>query len=95
MTKQKTAKEQTPPNPIDSLPPQEESELHDTPFLVVGIGASAGGLTAFEAFFSGIPSDTHPDMAFVLVQHLAPEHTSILSEIIRKYTTMDVFEVSD
>ncbi|MDP3293042.1 MAG: CheR family methyltransferase, partial [Sulfuricurvum sp.] len=47
------------------------------------------------AFFSGIPSDTHPDMAFVLVQHLAPEHTSILSEIIRKYTTMDVFEVSD
>ena len=39
---------------------------------VVGIGASAGGLAAFEAFFSGMPADTDPGMAFVLVQHLAP-----------------------
>lgn len=77
------------------LMPQEESEIHETHFLVVGIGASAGGLAAFEAFFTGLPMDKNPDMAFVLVQHLAPEHTSILSEIIRKYTKMDVFEVSD
>jgi two-component system, chemotaxis family, CheB/CheR fusion protein len=64
-------------------------------FPVVGIGASAGGLAAFEAFFSGMPADTDPDMAFVLVQHLAPDHKSILTDLIRRYTRMQVFEVED
>ncbi len=64
-------------------------------FPVVGIGASAGGLAAFEAFFSGMPADTDPDMAFVLVQHLAPDHKSILSDLIRRYTRMRVSEVED
>jgi len=64
-------------------------------FPIVGIGASAGGLAAFEAFFSGMPADTDPDMAFVLVQHLAPDHKSILSDLIRRYTRMQVFEVED
>ena len=65
------------------------------PFPVVGIGASAGGLSAFEAFFSGMPPKTDPGMAFVLVQHLAPDHKSILTELIRRYTRMQVFEVED
>lgn len=64
-------------------------------FPVVGIGASAGGLAAFEAFFTGMPADTDPGMAFVLVQHLAPDHKSILSDLIRRYTRMSVFEVED
>jgi two-component system, chemotaxis family, CheB/CheR fusion protein len=64
-------------------------------FPIVGIGASAGGLAAFEAFFSGMPVDKHPDMAFVLVQHLAPDHKSILTDLIRRYTRMQVFEVED
>ncbi len=64
-------------------------------FPIVGIGASAGGLAAFEAFFSGMPPDTDPGMAFVLVQHLAPDHKSILAELIRRYTRMQVFEVED
>jgi two-component system CheB/CheR fusion protein len=69
---------------------------HDAPgFPIVGIGASAGGLVAFEAFFSGMPADTDPDMAFVLVQHLAPDHKSILSDLIRRYTRMQVFQVED
>ena len=62
---------------------------------VVGIGASAGGLAAFEAFFSGMPPDADPGMAFVLVQHLAPDHKSILSELVKRYTRMDVFQVVD
>jgi two-component system CheB/CheR fusion protein len=62
---------------------------------VVGIGASAGGLAAFEAFFSGMPADTDPGMAFVLVQHLAPDHKSILTELVKRYTRMKVFEVAD
>lgn len=57
-------------------------------FPIVGIGASAGGLAAFEAFFSGMPSDTEPGMAFVLVQHLAPDHKSILSDLVQRYTRM-------
>jgi len=64
-------------------------------FPIVGIGASAGGLAAFEAFFSGMPADVEPGMAFVLVQHLAPDHKSILTDLIRRYTRMQVFEVED
>ncbi|MEO6227760.1 MAG: chemotaxis protein CheB, partial [Thermomonas sp.] len=48
------------------------------PQLIVGIGASAGGLEAFKTFFSHMPVDS--EMAFVLVQHLAPDHISLLSE---------------
>ncbi len=64
-------------------------------FPVVGIGASAGGLAAFEAFFSGMPADAESGMAFVLVQHLSPDHKSILSELVKRYTSMEVFEVQD
>jgi len=65
------------------------------PLPIVGIGASAGGLAAFEAFFSGMPAETDPGMAFVLVQHLAPDHASILTDLIRRCTRMQVFEVED
>lgn len=64
-------------------------------FPVVGIGASAGGIGAFESFFSTMPTDSEPGMAFVVVQHLARDHKSILSELIRRYTKMQVFEVED
>ena len=64
-------------------------------FPIVGIGASAGGLAAFEAFFSGMPVDVDPGMAFVLVQHLAPDHKSLLRELIQRTTRMKVFEVED
>jgi len=62
---------------------------------VVGIGASAGGLAAFEAFFSGMPPAVEPGMAFVVVQHLAPDHKSLLTDIIQRYTRMEVLEVED
>lgn len=71
------------------------AQIAPNSFPIVGIGASAGGLTAFEAFFSGMPTDNEPGMAFVLVQHLSPDHKSILSELIRRYTRMQVFEVED
>ena len=73
--------------PAASAPPDS--------FPIVGIGASAGGLAAFEAFFSGMPKDAAPGMAFVLVQHLAPDHKSMLAELIRRYTPMPVVEVED
>ena len=64
-------------------------------FPIVGIGASAGGLAAFEAFFSGMPANTDPGMAFLLVQHLAPDHGSILTELVQRTTRMKVFEAED
>ncbi len=63
------------------------------PFPVVGIGASAGGLEAVSEFLSAMPSDS--GMAFVLVQHLPPDHHSVMAEILAKRTTMPVKEVSD
>ena len=90
--------------PVQPPPPMEENssaasdrqpKVKPNHFPIVGIGASAGGLAAFEAFFSGMPVDTDPGMAFVLVQHLAPDHKSILTDLIRRYTRMQVFEVED
>ncbi len=89
------------PSPAETDPaPSEKTASHrhepqKARFPIVGIGASAGGLAAFEAFFSGMPAETDPGMAFVLVQHLAPDHKSILTDLIRRYTRMQVFEVED
>jgi two-component system CheB/CheR fusion protein len=85
-------------SPDETVSPEQVeplSELHSPEFPIVGIGASAGGLAAFEAFFSTMPADSDPGMAFVLVQHLARDHKSMLSELIRRYTRMEVFEVED
>ncbi|MDO9053970.1 MAG: chemotaxis protein CheB [Gallionella sp.] len=62
-------------------------------FPVVGIGASAGGLEAFEAFFHHVPPVS--GMAYVLVSHLDPSHASILTEILQRSTSMPVLEVQD
>jgi len=71
----------------------EQAAPGDAAFPIVGIGASAGGLAAFEAFFSAMPSGS--GMAFVIVQHLAPDHKSILTDLIGRYTKMHVVEVED
>ncbi len=62
-------------------------------FYIVGMGASAGGLEAFEKFFQNMPKD--PGMAFVLVTHLDPTHTSILHELLQRYTDMGVLQIMD
>ncbi|MDD2776284.1 MAG: chemotaxis protein CheB [Gallionella sp.] len=62
-------------------------------FPIVGIGASAGGLEAFEDFFKACPSDT--GMAFVLVSHLSPDHHSLLTEILQRCTAMPVAQAHD
>ena len=60
-------------------------------FPIVGVGASAGGLEAFTQLLTALPHDT--GMAFVLVQHLAPNHPSALAEILSRATKMPVTEV--
>ncbi|HUD98174.1 MAG TPA: chemotaxis protein CheB [Bryobacteraceae bacterium] len=59
--------------------------------MVVGVGASAGGLEAFTELLSHLPHDT--GMAFVLIQHLDPSHESHLTELLSKACKMPVCEV--
>ena len=61
-------------------------------FPVVGIGASAGGLNAFKKLLKAIPEDS--GMAYVLVQHLDPNHESLLPEILQKVTSISVLEIA-
>jgi two-component system CheB/CheR fusion protein len=62
-------------------------------FLVVGIGASAGGLEAFSELLSHLPADT--GMAFVLVQHLSPDQDSLLEELLDRSTPIAVVRATD
>ena len=62
-------------------------------FPVVGIGASAGGLETLEQFFNKMPENT--GMAFVIVQHLDPNHVGMMPELLQRMTKMTVFQVTD
>ncbi len=84
--KNQTKEKEVPESAINHGPPTAD-------FSIIGIGASAGGLEAFEKFFSNMPADT--GMAFVLIQHLDPSHKSILTELVGRYTKMKVLEVQD
>jgi chemotaxis methyl-accepting protein methylase/PAS domain-containing protein len=62
-------------------------------FPLVGIGSSAGGLEALEQFLVNVPTDS--GMAFVIIQHLDPTRTGIMSELLQRFTTMKVVQVKD
>ena len=72
---------------------QKKLQMSVQPTCVVGIGASAGGLEALQQFLTFLPSNT--GMAFVIIQHLAPDHKSLLAEILGKYSVMPVTEITD
>lgn len=61
--------------------------------LIAAIGASAGGVEALTDLVSNLPVDS--GMVFVLVQHLAPKHHSLLTELLSKKTQMVVEEIAD
>jgi two-component system, chemotaxis family, CheB/CheR fusion protein len=71
----------------------QPSKIANTPPLVVGIGASAGGLEALEAFFSNLPANT--GFAFIVVTHQQPDHVSLLPELLHHFTNMPVISVED
>lgn len=79
--------------PAEQNQPNQTENLSTARFPVVGIGASAGGLEAFRQLLSHLPTDT--GMAFVLIQHLDPNHKSLLTEILSRETTMPALEVLD
>ncbi|SPJ13713.1 putative PAS/PAC sensor protein [Syntrophobacter sp. SbD2] len=78
-----------------SRPPKKISPKGDAKkdFPIVGIGASAGGLEALEAFLAPMPLDT--GMAFVVIQHLSPKHKSLMAEILQRITPMKVTQIED
>jgi two-component system CheB/CheR fusion protein len=60
---------------------------------LVGIGASAGGLTALETLFEQLPSDT--GAAFIVVQHLSPDYQSHMTELLGRRTTMETVKLTE
>ncbi len=86
------AKPATTPQAAKQVSSRRGSPTNAHPLSVVGVGASAGGLEAFEQLLRSLPNDT--GLAFVLVQHLAPKHESMLSELLAKATRMPVVEVT-
>jgi len=91
----KAAKRVKVPKRTKAAKPRAESAqpLSQASCPVVGIGASAGGLDAFQRFFSKTPADS--GMAFVLVSHLDAHHKSALVELLQAYTRMPVREIAD
>jgi two-component system CheB/CheR fusion protein len=69
------------------------SGMRVPPTHLVGIGASAGGLEALEAFFRALPPDT--DMAFAVVPHLSPDFRSYLPELLGRCTAMRVVALQE
>ncbi len=63
----------------------------NAPYAIVGVGASAGGLEAFQQLLRAMPGDT--GMGFVLVQHLDPVHESVLTQLLARSSSMPVHEV--
>lgn len=78
---------------MDIKKPQKTLIKSENCFPVVGIGASAGGLDAFKQLLKAIPDDS--GMAYVLVQHLDPNHQSILPELLQKVTSIPIMEVTN
>lgn len=78
MTQQKNAPPS--PNPQDDI-------------IVVGIGASAGGLDPLKAFFEAVPEET--GMAFVVIVHLSPDHDSSMAELLQSHTSLEVMQVKE
>jgi chemotaxis response regulator CheB len=70
-----------------------ENKARSNQLLIAALGASAGGLEALEKFFKHMPADS--GLGFVIVQHLAPDHTSALPELLARCTRMVVEQARD
>ncbi len=78
--------------PIDTSK-EENSNSTTAHFPIVGIGASAGGLEAFEQFLTNVPENS--GMAYVVIQHLDPTQKGMLPELLQRVSKMNVVQVKD
>jgi two-component system CheB/CheR fusion protein len=70
-----------------------ENGEHNTFSYYVGIGASAGGLEAIELLFKNMPAET--GMTFIIIQHLSPNHKSMMVDLLSRHTEMPVKQAED
>ena len=61
--------------------------------IVAGLGASAGGVEALEAFFAGLPEID--GVAFVVILHLAPDEESRLADVLQGGLPLPVVQVTE
>ncbi|HEX8249763.1 MAG TPA: PAS domain S-box protein, partial [Pyrinomonadaceae bacterium] len=98
MKKKTTAKSETETKSASESKSTPEKDAMPKPttkksFLVVGLGASAGGVKALQEFFSTMPPNS--GMAFAVVLHLSPGHESNLAPILQNHTAMPVIQVNE
>lgn len=90
----KTAKTKAKKSTAAKQPKRQKANTASQPnFPVVGIGASAGGLEALQEFVEHLPTDT--GMAFIVVTHQHPGHTSLLPELLGRKANVPVVEATD
>ena len=87
----KSRDSKSPKKQVKAVQPPPETQASHT--IVVGIGASAGGLEALKNVLPGLPSEAN--MSFVIVQHLDPKHRSMLPSLLDRHTKMAVVEIKD
>jgi two-component system CheB/CheR fusion protein len=80
-------------NEVQASKATRQKNASPSTFPIVGIGASAGGLEALEQFFGNMPKDS--GMAFVVIQHLDPNHAGIMPELLQRVTQMKVLQATD
>ena len=78
-------------DPHNNISNPHQSDSDD--LFVVGIGASAGGLSALEELFSNL--STASGAAFVVIQHLSPDFKSLMKELLERRTTMPIYRVTE
>src|SRR5215813_4983725 len=88
MAKLKTNKKAEQP---DTDPPADRLEKDG--FLITGLGASAGGIQAFQDFFQHVP--TKSGIAYVVILHMSPDHDSHLAQVLQTTTKMPVTQVNE
>jgi two-component system, chemotaxis family, CheB/CheR fusion protein len=79
--------------PDEASAPVDFSPRARSPFPIVGVGASAGGIAALKAFFAATDADS--GIAYIVIQHLSPEHQSLMADILGRCTTMPVIQIED
>lgn len=77
---------------VNSTNERNEEVQQNSP-LIVGIGASAGGLEALQQFFQNMPGNS--GLSFVVIQHLSPDYKSLMADILGKHTEMFVVQAED
>ncbi len=79
-------------NSISNIDPIPLSNSDNQPFLIAGIGASAGGVQALQRLFENIPENT--GIAYIVILHLSPNHNSQLASILQNVASIPVTEVT-